>query len=367
MAAESMLILFILMIAGATGLQAVLFAAVAAWLATRWPKRGLGYLAALLLIIALSKSEQLSQMLAISGGATRFSLVVAPLQMLITPLLFFYLRGLAVPHRLLRWADSVHLLPAIGVAVFLLAALGAADGRLEPVLQSSTNQHLIPIVGDMLQLGYILAIFVTLRRHGIALRSWYAHVEGRSLFGFGFLMAGWAAIVLLHMFFVAGPDRMQQPIFLALNLLHWLFVNLLALFALRHAGDPEPPEPIERYRASQQSDEERAALFARANAHIVEQSLFRDTDLTLASLADTLAATPREMSEAINGAGGQSFFEFVNRHRIESAKAELIAKPEARIIDIAIDNGFNSKSAFNNAFRRYAGLSPTAFRRESLG
>jgi AraC-like DNA-binding protein len=42
--------------------------------------------------------------------------------------------------------------------------------------------------------------------------------------------------------------------------------------------------------------------------------------------------------------------------------AELLARGEARVSDIAFDCGFNDLSYFNRCFRRRFGLTPTAAR-----
>ena len=80
-------------------------------------------------------------------------------------------------------------------------------------------------------------------------------------------------------------------------------------------------------------------------------------------LASRLAATPRELSEAINGVGKQTFYDFVNHYRREAAKDALIKDPASQVLEIAFDCGFNSKSTFNQLFKKATGLTPTAFRR----
>jgi len=52
----------------------------------------------------------------------------------------------------------------------------------------------------------------------------------------------------------------------------------------------------------------------------------------------------------------------VNRHRIEHAKRLLRESPDCNVLTIALDSGFNSKSAFHIAFRRSTGTTPSNFR-----
>ena len=110
------------------------------------------------------------------------------------------------------------------------------------------------------------------------------------------------------------------------------------------------------------SPTEQAALFQRAQETVSAEKLYLDADLTLGALADRVGAPARDLSQAINGAGKLSYFEFINRARIDEAQRRLKEKPAARTIDIAFECGFNSKSAFHSAFKKYAGCTPTQWR-----
>lgn len=59
---------------------------------------------------------------------------------------------------------------------------------------------------------------------------------------------------------------------------------------------------------------------------------------------------------------GLSFFDYVNAKRVEAAKVMLRQGGES-VIDIAVAVGFNSRSAFYNAFKTAVGTTPAAYRR----
>ncbi|MEW8398601.1 MAG: helix-turn-helix domain-containing protein, partial [Candidatus Thiodiazotropha sp.] len=70
------------------------------------------------------------------------------------------------------------------------------------------------------------------------------------------------------------------------------------------------------------------------------------------------------LSQVINERAGQHFFDFVNRYRVEEAKLALAGSTgRGNILAIALDAGFNSKSAFYTAFKRHTGQTPTQYRR----
>ncbi|WP_339075434.1 helix-turn-helix domain-containing protein [Teredinibacter turnerae] len=86
--------------------------------------------------------------------------------------------------------------------------------------------------------------------------------------------------------------------------------------------------------------------------------------LTLEGLAADLGMHKRDVSGIINQHLDQNFHMFVNRYRIQAAKA-LLDNPEHRdtlISEISGLSGFNSKAAFNRFFKKFTGKTPTAYR-----
>jgi len=89
---------------------------------------------------------------------------------------------------------------------------------------------------------------------------------------------------------------------------------------------------------------------------------FRDSRLTLRGLCQELKENPHYVSQVINQTLHSNFYDFVNGRRIDSAKRALQLEPHKTVLDIALEVGFNSKSTFNAAFRRHAGMTPTEYR-----
>ena len=97
------------------------------------------------------------------------------------------------------------------------------------------------------------------------------------------------------------------------------------------------------------------------------EKIFRDGDLTLLSLSEKLDITPHQLSWIINDKMNQSFSNLINRHRIEDVKKRLAdgAKNDATILQMALDSGFSTKTAFNRAFKKFTGLTPSQYRRSN--
>jgi len=98
-----------------------------------------------------------------------------------------------------------------------------------------------------------------------------------------------------------------------------------------------------------------------------EEKVFLDPDLTLKKLSQRLGIHYNHLSRIINEKHGESFNNFINRHRIEEAKRRLTdpAFDDKNILEIMLATGFYSKSTFNTAFRKFTGSSPSDFRKKN--
>jgi ligand-binding sensor domain-containing protein/AraC-like DNA-binding protein len=123
-----------------------------------------------------------------------------------------------------------------------------------------------------------------------------------------------------------------------------------------------------KYSTTSISDERMENALAELQALIEEEKIYLDPDLTLQKLAKRLKIHYNHLSRIINERFGVSFKNYINAYRVEEAK-RLLADPAERnrnIIDIMYDAGFYSKSTFNTAFRKFAGTSPSNYRKKHL-
>ncbi|MEM9647019.1 MAG: AraC family transcriptional regulator [Bacteroidota bacterium] len=88
---------------------------------------------------------------------------------------------------------------------------------------------------------------------------------------------------------------------------------------------------------------------------------FKDSNLTRRMIANSTGLTINQISEIINKAFKKNFNDWINDLRIEEAKTYL-EKSELNIKEIYYEVGFNSKSAFNTAFKKRLGTTPSAYR-----
>ena len=94
---------------------------------------------------------------------------------------------------------------------------------------------------------------------------------------------------------------------------------------------------------------------------------FLDGELRLSDLAGSLGLPAHHLSQVINVSQERSFFDFINRYRIDHAKGLLSDPARAgNILQIAQASGFNSKAYFNRVFKKETGMTPSAFKKRLL-
>jgi len=95
---------------------------------------------------------------------------------------------------------------------------------------------------------------------------------------------------------------------------------------------------------------------------------FLDADLTIQNLATQIGYSQKELSTLINLHIGKHFFDFINQYRIRKAMTilENPLEKNSTVLEILYQVGFNSKSSFNTAFKKYSNLTPIEYRKRSL-
>ena len=85
-------------------------------------------------------------------------------------------------------------------------------------------------------------------------------------------------------------------------------------------------------------------------------------NISLTNLASAIGEKSQYITQVLNQDLSTNFYEYVTAHRMEEVKRKLLSNPCESILNIAYDTGFNSKSTFNAAFKKYTGVTPSAFR-----
>jgi AraC-like DNA-binding protein len=82
---------------------------------------------------------------------------------------------------------------------------------------------------------------------------------------------------------------------------------------------------------------------------------------TLPEMAETFQMSGRTLQRRLSQSG-RSYLDVVQEARFDLAR-ELLGDPSTRITEVALATGYGNQQHFARAFRRYAGVSPSVFRK----
>jgi len=101
---------------------------------------------------------------------------------------------------------------------------------------------------------------------------------------------------------------------------------------------------------------------------MVSQQAYLEPNLTLPALANSVGCSVNHLSQVINAGFNMSFFDYLNSHRIDHARALLseFKGSNGAILKIAFTVGFNSNSAFYAAFKKHVGMTPAQYRKSRI-
>lgn len=126
---------------------------------------------------------------------------------------------------------------------------------------------------------------------------------------------------------------------------------------------PIPAEENEKYKSSSLREEDLEVYQERLLQLMEDDKPYLNSNLKLVELAEIIKLTPHQLSQVINQQLKKSFFDFINGYRVKEAKKMLQEKQEEKILTIAYEAGFNSKAAFNRAFKKHTSTSPSQFKK----
>ncbi|MBN2161143.1 MAG: AraC family transcriptional regulator [Spirochaetes bacterium] len=288
-------------------------------------------------------------------------LFVASLLM-VGPLDFFYYHTLLYPERRLPYRAWIHFVPAAvvlaGEVVFQLQPAYLKRDLIAGFFREPFG-HILFILLAAISL-HVLAYAI------IIIRTVFADVTGSvSSRGFRFVLYSGVTIILIIALVLGGFMSGSPGVFVAGCVLN---VSLHVAIYLGTRANPVFFTTLKRairkkrYEKSMLEGLDTGIIGERLNELMRDEELFRDSEVSLPSVAKKLALTPHQLSQLLNERMGTNFHDFVNRFRVEAAKKLLVDNPEANIISVCFNVGFNSKSSFNAAFKKLTGMTPRDYK-----
>ena len=260
--------------------------------------------------------------------------------LLVGPFLWFYGQALFEKSKGFPAKNYIHLVPFVLFVVF--SAILPNDGSpVALALYALVQLHLAVYLGHAWWLLYRDTASV---RHRLA--PWYRSIT----IGITLTWVLYVGIFIgLVPFYLLGAT--------AFSFLIYLFSFL---FLKKHHF------VLEKYAHSSVDLAESKRVVQQVRALFEAEETYLNSDASLRVIAEKLSVTPRLLSQAINENEKMNFSEFVNRYRIERAKALLVApaRKHDKIATIAFDCGFGTVTSFNVEFKARVKVTPSQYRKQ---
>lgn len=296
-------------------------------------------------------------------------------QLLKGPLLLFYVVALTQEAFKFNRSHLVHLVPVLLVILWLLVfQLSGSDLRfkgLNPTEKSIANGvwHFIKLMPFI----YGLAAVNRVRQYRLSLQDQYSTISPTepswlNILSLGFLFC-WSFSLVVHI--IANTLAINAPnisdlIGITENYLVFILINALFINSIVHTHSLLTTKPeIAREKAQEKITD---SAIEKVQKGMEEHKFYLKHNLNIEEFSKRVHLPIKEVSAVINKHYNTNFFEFMNSYRVAEAKRMLSdpAKAEITIMDILLESGFNSKSAFHRFFNRMVGMSPTEFRKQQL-
>lgn len=353
-------------------------------------------LGALLLVISyllvwtvIHDSRQLVQYPNVWGTGPALSLAIVPL-------LFLYVKAMTSADFVWKKTYYFHFVPVLLFLLndipFYLQDKATQQDLIIAHYKTSPGSFVFFLMLNIYLILYMVCIFRMLVHYEESIKNYYADTERirlnwmRNLLvvvgsvWLGYVIASgvaglhiastWLCFILSLFVYYVAYMSIRQPAIMA------TWTNDVAIPATEQTDEPKD-DPLStqpavavvptKYAKSGLTHHEIDHYVQKLTSVMEEEKIYRNNGLTLKELADRLAMSTHHLSQLLNQSLQENFYDFVNRYRIEEVKQGLLnpKKQHLTILAIALEAGFTSKAAFNAAFKKHTGYTPTQYKRLS--
>ena len=286
-------------------------------------------------------------------------------------LFYLYVRAL-IEARGFRLRDGVHLL-GFGVMLALNAHVLTMSGAQMQALSArwvageKTIGSWFDIPLFVYSLSYVAAALVRVHRYRRRLLQQRSDADRMSLRWLDVMAACQIIIWIIAttQWLATLPGIDYRLLFGAVA----AWVCVMGWLSLNQSPVADEPTTAAEAAAAPDAADSDDARFPAVEARLLQlmqgdEALYREPALTIGQVAKRSGYPEYLVSAVINRRFGGTFWDYINRLRVEAVRARLADREDARtILDIAYDCGFTSKSTFNAAFKRQVGETPSGYRK----
>ena len=297
-----------------------------------------------------------------------------PLIFLIGPLFYLHIRK-TLKQSSLRFKDLVHLVPFLFELIILIPFYRLSAEIKVKVYESSQESSGDPGEINIYFIGYVIYIISTLfyffrsykligsvQKNGMRAKERKKFKALRAV-SIGFFLYVGVSLILSAL---SWTDLGVRSLFFHINLISLtLLIHSIGYIVFISPTLLETNFKNSDYQYSAFDTEKMNSLRDQLEEFLASEKPYLNTNVSATSISEALQITNHELSQLLNVGLNVSFYDLVNKYRIDHAKKLLVSKEyrDAKILHVAIDSGFSNKSSFLRNFKRLTDLTPTAFKK----
>jgi AraC-like DNA-binding protein len=301
------------------------------------------------------------------------------------PLLYLYVKFLTTENPKFKWQYWLHLIPFIAVFTTAIVFHGRPVIKLDNFFANDPFLSFRLIYGLTFFISittYSIIAFVLIRRHERNVKELFSYTSARitlswlKVISISFYVT-YVLVFIVGVYVIFKKELPYDPTLVSYFGLTF-FAFAFSSYGIKQPGifnelyadrktktrKTEPEEPEIKYERSGLKDADAEKYLSRLLRHMDTKKPYLDADLTIQDIGESLNIPRHYLTQVINEKLNKNFYQFINEYRVEEVKKLLMDKEYQKftMTAIAFEAGFNSKSAFNNAFKEITGMTPTEYK-----
>jgi len=298
-------------------------------------------------------------------------------------LLYLYCRQ-AITDRPLVWKDALHLLPVLSCYLLNVDILFAsAETKFNWTTEPSDGPipisitQIITYVQAFVYLGFS---FYMVRRYQQQAKQnlsdfnpeifrwiWALLILTLSVWSFKsvsssetlYFLSITSDIIIIFLIYGVALAQWRNPRLFIINKIEAIVTQQIV------SKETESKPEQDKHNSGALDVSTRDCILKDVKQYMENKHAFKDNQLNLISLSELVGVSTHHLSEVLNQHEGKNFYQFVNDYRVKYVCEHLKLDNKPKIIELALDAGFSSKSTFNAVFKQFTGLSPTQYRQKA--
>lgn len=308
----------------------------------------------------------------ISSG---FYKVIESFQLLFGPLLLFYISRITNIHFRINRKNIFHFTPFVLYLLLMLTDLYLLDRAKYQIIGTNFNSITIflEFFTNIQMLLYVLLSIRCLKSYRVKIKDKFSNIDEINLSWIRTLLIGVSLVYLsfLVLFIVLSILKLTDSYFELISVIVSISIYCIAYYIILNTklfdnvnkAQKNIKEATTKYENSPLTKGDIKLYWDKLNLLMTRDKVYRIPGLKVSELAISLNIPSQYVSQVISVNTDSSFYDFINRFRVEEFKSKIESKEHltSTLLALSHDAGFNSKTTFNTAFKKFTGLTPTKY------